>query len=146
MGEVFIWRLFNQLVINPFVWGAPTDEAVVRKAIDEEIPEILDYLETELPADGYLFEDISVADISVATFFRNAAFAGFSVDRARWPITAAFVHRLLDHPGFAQLRPFEDLLIRTPIPAHRNALREAGAPLTQKTLASDIPRRGIISI
>src|SRR5215470_16098410 len=25
MGEVFIWRLFNQLVIKPNVWREPTD-------------------------------------------------------------------------------------------------------------------------
>jgi len=34
MGEVFIWRLFNQRVIAPHVWGEKTDEAVVRKALD----------------------------------------------------------------------------------------------------------------
>jgi glutathione S-transferase len=49
MGEVFIWRLFNQVVINRFVWGEATDEDVLRKALDQEIPAILDYLERGLP-------------------------------------------------------------------------------------------------
>ena len=31
MGEVFIWRLFNEVAINPFVWGKPTDEALVHR-------------------------------------------------------------------------------------------------------------------
>src|SRR5512144_3221002 len=26
MGEVLIWGLFNQVAINPFVWGKPTDK------------------------------------------------------------------------------------------------------------------------
>jgi hypothetical protein len=26
MGEVFIWRLFNQVAIKPAVWGEPTDQ------------------------------------------------------------------------------------------------------------------------
>jgi glutathione S-transferase len=30
MGDVFIWRLFNQVIIRPFVWGEPTDDAVVQ--------------------------------------------------------------------------------------------------------------------
>jgi hypothetical protein len=38
IGEVFIWRLFNQRVLNRFVWGERTDEAIVDRAIGEEIP------------------------------------------------------------------------------------------------------------
>src|SRR5262249_7896033 len=30
MGEVFIWRLFNQVTINPFLWGEPTDQEIPR--------------------------------------------------------------------------------------------------------------------
>jgi len=75
MGEVFIWRLFNQRVINPHVWNRPTDDAVVARALDHEIPAILDYLETELPAQGYLCDPVGTADVAIATFFRHAACA-----------------------------------------------------------------------
>ncbi len=146
MGEVFIWRLFNERVIKPFVWGQPTDEAVLRRTLDEEMPDVLTYLEAELPPDGYLFGEISVADISLAVFFRNAAFARFSLDPQRWPNTAAFVSRMFEHPSFAKLCPFEELLIRTPIPQQREALRRAGAPLTSDTLGGSQPRPGILSI
>jgi len=146
MGEVFIWRLFNQVVINRFVWGERSDEEVLRRTREEEIPQVLDYLEGELPDDGTLFGALSVADIAIAAVFRNAAFARFAVDAERWPRTAAFVSCVLDHPSFVKLRPFEELLIRTPIARHREALREAGAPLTPTTLASERPRRGILSI
>src|SRR5437868_8593589 len=37
MGDVFIWRLFNQVAIAPAVWGRPTDKEVVRKTLEEEI-------------------------------------------------------------------------------------------------------------
>jgi glutathione S-transferase len=144
MGEVFIWRLFNQVVINRFVWGAATDEAVLQRTLEEEIPQVLDYLEAQLPGDGYLFGHISVADIALASFFRNAAFARFMIDSARWPSVAAFVSRTLDHPSFVKLRPFEELSMRTPIPGHRDALKEAGAPLTSSTLGSRSARRGIL--
>jgi len=30
MGEVFIWRLFNQVMINPVLWGEPTDQEILR--------------------------------------------------------------------------------------------------------------------
>jgi len=144
MGEVLIWHLFNEIVINRFVWGASTNEEIVRRTLDQEIPRVLDYLEVELPDDGYLFGHISVADIALASFFRNASFARFSIDAKRWPIAAAFVSRVLDHPSFVKLRPFEEVLMRTPIQSHRDVLRSAGAPLTSGTVGSQTPRRGIL--
>jgi glutathione S-transferase len=143
---VFIWRLFNERVIRPHVWGEPTREDVLRKAMEEEIPGILDHLEPQLPEQGYLFEEISLADIALAAPLRNAAWAGFQVDASRWPRSAAFFARVLDHPGFVRLRPFEETLLRTPIPRQREALREAGAPLTDESFATGTPRRGVLSI
>jgi glutathione S-transferase len=145
MGEVFIWRLFNERVINPYVWKKPTDEAVVRQALEVEIPQILEYLEAQLAPDGFLFGAISTADIAVATFFRNAAFAGYSIDAARWPTVAANVARTLDHPSFASLRTFEELSLRTPMAKHREVLASAGAPISAVTLGTPIPRRGVLA-
>jgi glutathione S-transferase len=146
MGEVFIWHLFNQVVINRFVWGERSDDEVLRRTREEEIPQVLDYLEGELPVEGHLFGDLGVADIAVAAAFRNASFAEFSVDPERWPRTAASVSRVRGHPSFVRLKPFEELLMRTPIARHREVLRDAGAPLTATTLASQTPRRGILGI
>jgi glutathione S-transferase len=147
MGEVFIWRLFNELVIKPFVWREPTDDDIVEHTLEVEIPAVLDYLESELPPDTrYFFDEISVADIAVASFFRNARFARFSIDAERWPVSAAFVSRVLDHPSFVELRPFEELLLRTPIAQHREALSAAGAPITAQTFGSKTPRRGVFNV
>ena len=146
MGEVFIWHLFNQLVIRRFVWGETPDEQVLKRAREEEIPQVLAYLEGELPKDGFLFGAISVADIALAAFFRNAAFARYPIDAARWPKTAAYAGRTLDHPGFVKLRPFEELLLRTPIANHRTALKDAGAPVSAETFGTSVPRRGLLTI
>jgi glutathione S-transferase len=146
MGEVFIWRLFNQRVIKRFVWGEQTDQAVVDRAVTQEIPDVLDYLEPMTPADGFLFGALSIADISIAAFFRNAAFARYSIDPQRWPKLAAYVARVLDLPAFATLRAFEDLSCRTPIDQHRDALRASGAPIMPETYGTSTPRRGILKI
>jgi len=142
MGDVFIWALFNQRVINPFVWRQAPDEAILEKALDVDIPGILDFLETQLPANAYLFETISLADIAISVFFRNAAFAGFEPDPQRWPLTSGFIQRVLNHPAFLRLRPFEELCLRTPLPRHREALLAMGAPLTDHSLYTPTPRRG----
>jgi glutathione S-transferase len=146
MGDVLIWRLYNQIVIRRFVWGEAPDEDVVRKAREEEIPSILDYLESLLPADDFLFGRVSLADIAIASFFRNAAFARYTIDARRWPVTAAFVARALALPPFRKLARYEDLMLGTPLGQRRARLEGAGAALTATTLGTKVPRRGIMPI
>lgn len=145
MGEVFIWHLFNQVAIRRFVWGEAADAQVLQKAREVEIPQVLDYLEREVPAGGWLFGALSVADVAIASFFRNAAFARFAIDASRWPATANFVERTLAHESFARLRPFEELSLRTPIANHRTALKDAGAPVSDDTFGIATPRRGVLT-
>jgi glutathione S-transferase len=146
MGEVFIWRLFNEVTIKPFLWGEMTDQARLDKTLTEDIPHVLDYLEGEVPAAGFLFGDVSVADVAIATFFRNAAFARFTIDPGRWPRTSGFVGRVLGLQAFQRLEPFEKKMIRTPPAEHRVALGEMGAPLTRETYGAASPRRGLMQI
>ena len=146
LGDVFIWGLFYQKVVHPIVWGAPGDQARIDKTLGEDMPRELDYLESQLPAGGFLFGDIGLADISIATFFRNGAYAGFEVDPKRWPKTAAFVARALDHPAFAATYPFERAQLSTNPQGRRQALLDAGARLTEETVGTREPRRGVMAL
>jgi glutathione S-transferase len=146
LGEVLIWGLFNQRVIRRRIWGEASDEALVRKTLDEEAPRVLDYLEGELPAQGFLFGAIAVADLALAAPFRNAGFAGFAIDAARWPRAAAYVARVLHCDALARLRPYEELSLRTPPPRAREALAAIGAPISARSYGSDAPRRGVMRI
>ena len=69
MGEIFIWRFFNQVAIKSAAWSEPTDPSVVENTLKNDIPQILDYLETQVPAEGFIFGNLSVADISIVLFF-----------------------------------------------------------------------------
>jgi glutathione S-transferase len=146
LGDVFIWGLFYQKIVHELVWGVPGDQQRAAKTLAEDLPRELDYLEGELPEDGFLFGEIGLADISIATFFRNGFYAGAEVDPARWPKTAAFVERTLDHPAFAALLPFEDVQRSVEIKGRRQALLDAGAPLTEETFAVREPRQGIMRL
>ena len=146
LGDVFIWGLFYQKVVRPLVWGEPGDEQRMARMRDEEIPAALDYLERELPESGFLFGQIGVADISIASFFRNGNYADFHVDPARWPRTSAFVERTLAHPSIASLLPFEDVQRSVEIKGRRQALLDAGAPLTSETLGLREPRKGMMRL
>lgn len=147
LGDVFIWGLFYPKFVHPMAWGEPGDPARIAEALTEGIPRELDYLEGQLPEDGWLSgDDIGLADIAVATFFRNGAHVGVEPDPARWPIVAAFVERALAHPCFATLLPFEQVQLGTSPAGRREALLEAGAPLTAETMAAREPCRGIMRL
>ena len=146
LGDLFIWSLFYQKVVRPMVWGEPTDEERVARAEQQDIPAALDYLERELPADGFLFGEIGAADIAIASFFRNGVYAGYEVDARRWPRTAAFVQRVLAHDCMAKLLPFEDVQRGVTIKGRRQALVDAGAKLTEETLGLREPRKGFMRL
>ena len=146
LGDVFIWGLFYQKVVHPLVWGEPGDQARIDKSLNEDIPAALDYLEGELPGDGFLFDEIGLADIAVASFFQNAAYAEFRVDAERWPKTAAFVERALTDQCIAPLLEFEAIQRNTDIKGRRQALLDAGVRLTGTTMGLREPRKGYMRL
>ena len=146
LGDLFIWGLFYQKVVHPAVWGEPGDQQRIAKVLTEDAPEALDYLEGELPADGWLFGEFGLADIAIASFFRNAAYAGFEPDADRWPRVAAFVTRALAHEAFASTKKFGDIQRAVDIKGRRQALLDAGAPLTWETLGTPVPRKGMMRL
>jgi glutathione S-transferase len=146
LGDLLIWSFFYQRVVKPLVWGEPADEARVQKALDEDIPAALDYLEGELPAEGFLFGEIGVADIAIASFFRNAHYAAYNIDASRWPKAATFVERTLGHSCLATLLPFEDVQRNASIKGRRQALIDAGARLTETSLGTGQARRGTMQL
>lgn len=143
MGDLLIWRLFFQKGVGPRVFGLETDEALVSRTIDTDLPAMMDYLEGQAPADGYLFGDQpSYADIAVACPFKNGAMVRWRPDAGRWPKTSAWVARTLALPAFLKLEPFETLMLKTPPHEQRAALEAAGVKVTADTLLGQAARRG----
>ena len=146
LGDVLLWGLFYQKVVYPIVWKQPGDQARIEKSLTSDIPAALDYLESQLPADGFLFGDIGLADIAIASFFRNAAYAGFEPDAGRWPRVSAFVGRAYAHRAFAALEPFEQAQIRSNPAGRRAALEAAVAPVAAETIGTPNPRPGVMTL
>ena len=147
LGDVLIWGLFYQKFVRPMVFREPGDEARVERTLSEDLPRELDYLEGELPESGFLFgSEIGLADIALASFFRNGAYVGVQPDPSRWARTAAFVGRALKHPCFAATLPFEQAQLSTDPKGRRQALLAAGAPLTAETVGGRGPQRGVMRL
>lgn len=142
LADVLIWQLFYQLAIRRHIFGELPDDAVVKHAREVEMPAVLDYLETCMPDDGFLFGAPSIADIAIASYFRTASFVRYTIDAGRWPLTAALVAQAQALPAFRKLARLEEAVLRLPLTEQRAALLGAGAPLTSDTLGTSAPRRG----
>ena len=147
MGDVFIWRLFNQIAIRPSVWGEKGDRALVDKTLTEDVPAVLDYLEAEAPAEGFRFGSLGLADIAPACFFRNAGWVRFQIDAdavaAYGGLDGAYARvTALRQAGGAGGR--RSCARRSPSSA-RNC-SSLGAPISADTLAAASPRRGVMPI
>lgn len=96
-------KMFFNRIVAPRFMKRPGDEAVAEAAERDELPPILDYLETVVPDDGvYLVGDsLTLADIAVAGPFANLRHLGIEFDRRRHPRTAAYVDRILARPSFS---------------------------------------------
>ncbi|HKT30276.1 glutathione S-transferase family protein [Dyella sp.] len=143
LADVLIWRLFYQLAIRKHIFKEPTDEAIVQRAKEVEIPAALDYLETQVPQEGFIFGTLSIADVSVACYFRTASFVRYAVDAERWPRTASFVQRMQALPVFQKLARLEEGILRVPVTEQRETLMAMGAPVTCETMRSDVARHGL---
>ena len=95
--------IFFHRFMRPNVFKQPVDEAAVDKIITKNLPPLLDYLESQVPAEGFLFGDLTVADLALASPFVNAGYAQYTIDAARWPKLPALVERVKAHGAVAPL-------------------------------------------
>jgi glutathione S-transferase len=146
MADVFIWRIFYEAVVNPFIWQRPREKEKIARVVAEELPEVMDQLERLAPASEFLFGSLSTADISVAVFFHNLGWARVAPDPERWPKTLGWVARTSEVPELAKIKRIGDKLAQTPIPQHRAAVAELGLQVTESTLGVDAPRRGPMTV
>jgi glutathione S-transferase len=95
--------IFFQRFMRPMVLKQEPDEELVAKIIERKLPPLLDYLETQVPAQGFIFGALMMADMSLMSPFVNAAYAGYEVDAQRWPGFTQFIARVKDHPVVSQV-------------------------------------------
>jgi len=95
-------KVFFPKVVAPKFFNQKTDEAMVAKAVDEELPPMFDYLESQLApgATALVGTQISIGDIGVGSIFVNLFHAGYGIDPKRWPKLAAYLAALHERPSF----------------------------------------------
>ena len=96
--------IFSQRVLQTIIYKQVCDEAIVERQLETVIPPVFDYLDAEVPADGWLVGGaFGIADASLGAMFVGLHHAGESVDRSRWPQLSAYLERLHARPSLAAL-------------------------------------------
>jgi len=144
MGDVFIWGIFYEAVILPSVFQRARDKAKIAAAVTEQMPNIMAYLEKIAPTDGFVFGELSIADLAIAIPFSNLKWARVEPDVSHWPGTCAWIERTLATTALAKLTSIADKLVRIPPNLHRETWVTLGVHLTDATIAGDKPRSSIM--
>lgn len=101
LGVSCTFSVFRNRVIMPLI-GRPCDEDKVQKALGNTIPPLFAYLDQELAGKQFLVgEQMSIADIAVASQMVNLRHGGETVDASRYPNLAAHTERMHARPAFA---------------------------------------------
>jgi len=97
-------KIFFKKFVAPRFFNQPTNEAEVQKSIDEELPPLFDYLESQLGDDPFLAgKAFSIGDIGIATEFVNLRHVGVGVDTRRWPKLTRWVAGIHERPSFRKV-------------------------------------------
>ncbi len=95
--------IFFHRYMRPRVMKQPVDEEAVDKIINKNLPPLLDYLESQVPSEGFIFGDLTVADLALASPFVNAGYAQYVIDAQKWPKMSALVERVKGHSAMVPL-------------------------------------------
>lgn len=109
LAEVLL-PIFRERFVNKNFFQKDPDEALIKQALEVDIPPVFDYLEGRIDGKAFLVgTEFSVADIAVASQFVNFGMGGETVDAGRWPQLAEYVARIHARPVYKQVIESEAL-------------------------------------
>lgn len=146
MGDIFIWKLFNNSVIAPAVFGADRDSDLRDRTLARDVPEIMDYLQAQLTSGAGLLGEPCIADLSVAPHFANVEWSRVRLEWSRWPALRAWLDHVTAHTPLGRYNEIAQSLLSTPPQAHRDHLAKLGVRLTPTTMGTARPRKGPMSV
>ena len=87
-------KIVINLVVKP-MRGEEADLRIVHAAMNDELPPLLDYLESQIDGPFLVGKALSLADLAVACPFVSLKVAGYTLDADRWPRLDAYTNGIL---------------------------------------------------
>jgi len=118
-------NIFMECLTKPFKTNKVTDDEVVKHSIDNLLPPLFNYIESQLPKEGFIFGEMGIVDIAVATALINATYTEFEVDKILWPKLANHLSNVKTHPVVAKCMHTEEPMITALINDRNKRLEKA---------------------
>lgn len=104
--------IFFNRVIAPLFLKQDGDIAAAQTAETEALPPLLHYLESQIPASGFLVNDqFGLADIAVTCPFVNLEHAQTVIDAGQYPKLTQYLSNMMERPEFAAIISKERQLV-----------------------------------
>lgn len=100
MGEN-LGGIFFERFVKVHVFGQEPDESRVAELSENALPPVLDYVESQVPAEGdSVLARFGIADAAIGAQLGSLTWAGIEIDALRWPRTARYYDALRARPSF----------------------------------------------
>ncbi|MGF1691872.1 glutathione S-transferase family protein [Photobacterium kagoshimensis] len=103
--------LFYQKIMRGKMLNKDIDEDAIEQCIQHHLPLALQYLEEQMPTEGFIGEHFSMAEISVWSILRNGWMAGLRLESG-YPKLHAYLMAIEQEPIVANMMSEEDHELR----------------------------------
>ncbi|UTC24716.1 glutathione S-transferase family protein [Candidatus Comchoanobacter bicostacola] len=105
LSEVAYSKIFVERVVKPAMLNMEADEAMISKAIKDELPAHLDYLNLAASKNEWLAGNaFSMADIAVTTQLLALQMAGFDLEKAnQWDALTKLMKTVMKRESFTKI-------------------------------------------
>ena len=111
LAPLLAFTVFRQRVLQPALGKVPNED-LIQKALSQNIPPLLAYLENQLGDQDYFVDDcFSLTDIAITSQMVNFMHAGESIDPHLWPKLSVYFERMLTQPVWQTLVQREQLTL-----------------------------------
>ena len=91
-----------QKVIRPKILDQATDHAIIDSILKNSLPKKLDYLEGSLDGSYFVADQLTIADVAVASSLVSLHYAGQRLQGASHPRLSGHFRRMLQSPAFTK--------------------------------------------
>lgn len=96
-GTIFrhvVHPLFHQTIVGPNINKVPTDKAVVDNVLENVLPKILGYLNSQIKGNYLVADALTLADIAIVSNFIVYQYMGFRIEPGQYPKLAKYLREI----------------------------------------------------
>jgi glutathione S-transferase len=96
-GTIFrhvVHPLFHQTIVGPNINKVPTDKAVVDNVLENVLPKILGYLNSQIEGNYLVAGALTLADIAIVSNFIVYQYMGFRIEPGQYPKLAKYLREI----------------------------------------------------